>query len=159
MECRRRKSASRFLAYQVAKLLAVVFAVDLDKAAHFEQTGAHALADAITERVIGRDSLGCRHACLSWRAVEEIAGDDRGQGIVVPRVEDDADCVPNPLGRLYRSDVVDQNNFGLENRAQNLQLCRLDGGVVAILDLLEQLTVIAKKATHSFFNELLHGRD
>src|SRR5579862_2439429 len=89
---------------------------DLDGAAHFEEAGAHAAADALFEGVFARRgyefAIGeARGFALGCGIVEVIGGDDGGALFVVAGVEDDADDVADPVGGFAGAEVVEDEDF------------------------------------------------
>src|SRR5271170_3750142 len=81
-----------------AEFLAVVFAVYLHEAAHFEQAGTHTFADAVAQGFFSGSAAGAVYLFgCSARAIHKIAGDDGGPVFVIASVQDQADSVPYPL--------------------------------------------------------------
>src|SRR5689334_10334473 len=104
--------------------LAEVAAVHLHFATHLVQTRSHAFADSIAERLIARSP---RRQIPSLRGsarrqIGEVGRDDRSALVVVTSVEDMTDGVPDPLGRLHCSELVEHKYLGLKDRPENLQL-------------------------------------
>ena len=137
---------------------------DFDGAAHFEEAGAHAAADAFFERIFadGGDELAVGSAggfAGGCGIVEVIGGDDGGAFLVVAGVEDDADDVADPIGRLAGAEVVEDEDFDGANRIEDRHFGGFAGGIVAGLDLFEKFAVIAEEARVSADDEFLDGGD
>jgi hypothetical protein len=123
----------------------------LDGAAHFEEAGAHAAADAFFEGIFahGGDKSAARAArgfaggC--W-IIEIVGGDDGGAFFVVARVEDDADDVANPVGGLAGAEIVEDEDFDGTNRVEDRHFGGFASGVVAGLDFLEEFAIVAEEA-------------
>jgi len=117
---------------------AVVQALHLHFPAHFEQPGAHAVADAITEG----------HACSggACREILEVGGNDGDAFVVVTGVEDHRHGVPNPVGGLDRAEIVEDEDFGVEDRFQDLQFGGRGLRIPGVLNVFEQLLIIAEEA-------------
>src|SRR5690349_2835275 len=121
--------------------LAEVAAVHLHFATHLVQTRSHAFADSIAERLVTRSP---RRQTSSFRGsarwqIGEVGRNDRRALVVVTSVEDMTDGVPDPLGRLHSSELVEHKHLGLKDRPKSLQLRGLHAGIVGILNLFEQL--------------------
>ena len=56
------------------------------------------------------------------------------------------DCVPNPFGGLGRAKFVEHEDFCLKNGPKDSHFGGCYARIVAILDLLEKVAIIAKKA-------------
>ena len=127
--------------------LAEVAALHFDFATHLVQARAHAFANAIAKRLVSGDATQ-RSSCFrsGRRKVSEVGRNDRRALVIVASVEDVADGVPHPFGRLYRAEFIEHEHFGLEYWLENFQLRSLDARVVGVLYLLQQLTIIVKKA-------------
>src|ERR1700690_2996747 len=115
------------------------------------QARPHALANAVAERFTagGGKGGGTRRKLRSGgrcRLVGKISRDDGRAIVVVARVEDQADRVPNPLARLHGAEFVEREYLGFKNGAQHLKFGGLHGIVVAVLDLFEQVAIVAEKA-------------
>ncbi len=82
-----------------------------------------------------------------------VGGDDGGLLVVVAGVEDEGDGVPDPLVGLLRAEVVEDEDFGGEDGLEQFELGGVDLRVVAVLDVLEQLAVVAEEAADA---ALLH---
>src|SRR5580692_2029174 len=85
---------------------------DFDGAAHFEEAGAHAGADALVEGVFadGHGEFAAGEAsgfAFGGGIVVVVGGDDGGAAFVVAGVEDDANDVANPVGGLAGAEVVE----------------------------------------------------
>lgn len=140
-----------------AEVRPIIPALDLNQAAHLEKTGSHALSDAITESFFAVGAAGRIDGGAG--AIHEVGGDDGSEIGVVTRVEDEADRIPNPLGRLNGAEVIEQQDFGLEDRAQDFELGGLDRWVVGILNLLEEFAVIAKAGVDAFGRQFFESCD
>src|SRR5579863_4090596 len=112
-----------------AELLAEVGAVERDNPAHLVQARAHAFPDTVAEGFAASRSLGGRDRCGdSCRGlIVEIRGDDRGPIVVIARVQDQADGVPDPLCGLNRSKFIEDEYVGLKHRPKHIQFRGLDG--------------------------------
>src|SRR5580704_14106298 len=87
----------------LSALAAEIGGADFDGAAHFEEAGAHAAADALFEGIFARggDEFAVGEAggfAVRSRIVEIVGGDDGGALFVIAGVEDDADYVADPIG-------------------------------------------------------------
>ena len=78
-----------------------------------------------------------------------VRGDDGGAVVVIARVQDKTDGVPDPLCGLDRAQFIEHQNLGVENWTKDVELSRLYRLVVGILNLLEQLAVVVKKTSSS----------
>ena len=138
-----------------AKFLAEVFAFHLDDAAHFVQAGAHTLSDTVTQSFRARGGSGGRDRPIgaSGGLVLKIRSNDGGAVVVVSRVENEADRVPNPFARFYRAQLVENENVRFEYRTKNVQFGRLNRRVIRILNLLQQFPVVAEQAGNSFVQD------
>jgi hypothetical protein len=124
---------------------------DFDGAAHFEEAGAHAAADALFERIfagsgdefaVGQAS-GFAGGC---RIVEIVGGDDGGPFFVVARVENNADDVSHPVGGFTCAQVIEDENFDGANWIEDGHFGGFAGGVVAVLDFFEEFAIVAEEA-------------
>src|SRR5205807_2354231 len=61
-------------------------------------------------------------------------------------VEDECDGVPDPVVWLLRAEIVEYENLGVEDWLKQLKLSDFDLAVVAVLNLLEELAVVAEEA-------------
>src|SRR6266481_3908350 len=144
----------------VLDLQPVIGAIHLDDPAHLVQARTHALRDAVSQRLLGRGSLGLLRlrkafarllgANARGRKVREVCSNQRGLLLVVAIVQDVADCVPHPLGRADGPKLIEKEDFSLKNRSQDFQFRSLHAGIVGILYLLKQLAIIAKQAGDAF---------
>ena len=91
--------------------------------------------------------------------VFEVGGDDGGSVAVVAGVEDVEDGVPDPGGGAGGAEVVEDEDFGVEDGLEEGGFGGSDGGVVGVLDELEELLVVEKEAADLFFEDqgLEHG--
>ena len=87
--------------------------------------------------------------------IVKIGGNDGGAIVVVARIEDKADRVPDPFGWLDCSQFVECQHLGLEDRPQNFQFGGVHGIVVRVLDFLQQLAVIIKQAGNALADDQL----
>ncbi len=83
---------------------------------------------------------------FEWGGVGVVGGDDGGALVVVAGVEDVGDGIPDPVGGLGRAELVEDKDFGFEDGSEDLQLGGGDLGVVAVLDLLEEVAVVDEEA-------------
>ena len=90
----------------------------------------------------GRNSAICAGGGL----ILKIRRDDRGAIVVVARVQDQADRVPNPFCRLHRAQFVQHQNVRFKDGTKNVQLGGLNSGVVRILDFLQQFAIVIEQA-------------
>jgi len=121
-----------------------------DGAAHFEESGTHAAADALFERVFtdggNEPAPGAASGFAGGRGiVEVIRGDDGGALLVVTRVENDADDVADPVGGFAGAEIVEDEDFYGANRVEDRHFSGFAGRVVAGLDLFEEFAVIAEE--------------
>src|SRR5581483_207186 len=140
---------------RAAEFLTEVVAVDTHNAAHLVQARTHPFPNTVSETLFA----GCapRSCQCPGRLVLEIGGDDRRPVVVVAGIQDETYRVPNPLGRLDRAQFVQDQHLRLKHWPQNVKLGRLDGIVVGVLDLLQQLTVIVEEARDVLLeDEFLH---
>ncbi len=133
--------------------LAKILARHLHADAHLGEAGAHAVADAVAEGLLAGGALGIGFRSAAGRQIGIIGGDDGGLLVVVARVEDEGDGIPDPLIGLLRAQVVEHENFGGEDRLEQLEFGGVHLRVVAVLDVLEQLAIVAEEA---FDAALLH---
>src|SRR5882762_5545701 len=86
--CRRKSSAE----IRAAELLTEVEPIELRDSTHLVQPGAHALSDAVAQRLLARcgPDGGKRVTRPSRALILEVGGDDRGAIVVVAGVEDEA---------------------------------------------------------------------
>lgn len=140
-----------------AEFLAEVFTFHLDHAAHFVQAGAHAFSDAVAESFIARSRSGGRHGAVraGGGLVFKIRGDDGGAVVVVAGVENEADGIPNPFGGLDRAELIEHQHVSLKHGAKNVELGGLNGGVIRILNFLQQFAIIVEKAGYPFVEDEL----
>src|SRR5207247_10263423 len=61
-----------------------------------------------------------------------------------------ADSIPNPLGRFYGAEFIENQDLGLEDRTQHLEFSRPYRFVIRILNFFEQLAIIIEEATDAF---------
>src|ERR1700722_948351 len=132
-------------------LAAEIGGADFDGAAHFEEAGAHAAADAFFQRVFARGgdefAVGeARGFAGGSGIVEIVGGDDSSAFFVVAGVEDDADDVPNPVGGFAGAEVVEDEDFNGANRVEDRHFGGFAGRVVAGLDFFEEFAIVAEKA-------------
>src|SRR5215831_10543530 len=123
------------------------------------QPRTHALSDPVSEsfaprgRSCGRERTG-NSRC---RLIFKVRGNDGRPVVVVARVEDQADGVPHPFRRLHGAEFVQDQNIGFEYRPKHIQLGGLDRRIVGILNLLQKLAIIVKKAGNTTVqNELFN---
>src|ERR1700722_11533404 len=135
--------------------LAEVVAAHFDFNALLRQTGAHALADTIAKRLFTHYVAGCGRSLLGQRrrCVGIIGRDQGGPLVVVACIQNQGYGVPHPIGRLLRSQLIQDEHFGLEDGGQDLQLCGGDEGVIGFLNTLEQLAVVAEKPADPFLED------
>src|SRR5215467_1149854 len=126
-----------------------VAAFELNDATHLMQSRAHSLGDTVAQSLIACGvpcRFGGRTAAarlqLTGRKIGKVCRDNGCLLLVVAAVEDMADRVPHPLGRLDRAQLVEHQDLSLKNRPQDFQLCGLDARVVRVLDFLEQLAIV-----------------
>jgi hypothetical protein len=79
----------------------------------------------------------------------EIRGDDGCAVVVVASVQNEADRVPDPLGRLDGAQFVEDKNVSFKDRAEDVQFSGLDGRIVGVLDLLQQLAIVVEQARNA----------
>jgi len=72
--------------------------------------------------------------------------DDGGQPVVIARVQYLGDGVPDPLAWLRRAELVKHKDLRLADRAKYLHLGRLNLPIVAVLDFLQQLSIIPEES-------------
>ena len=125
--------------------LAAILTGHPDADAHFAKTRKHAVADAVAQSLFAGGALGIRESTGGCRQVVVICGNNRGLAVVVARVEDESDRVPDPLIGFLRAQVVEDQNIGGEDRLEELEFSGTDFGVIAVLDALQQFTVIAEE--------------
>ena len=115
-----------------SKLLPEVGAIKGDDPAHLMETGAHALANAISESLVAcrRSYLRNRSGDSRRRLIFEVCRNDGCAVVVVARIEDQADRIPYPFGRLNCSQLVENEDVCLKHGTKNIQFCSLDGRVV-----------------------------
>ena len=122
-----------------------------DGAAHFEESGTHAAADALFERVFtdggNEPASGAASGFAGGRGtVEVIRGDDGGALFVVARVENDAHDVADPVGGLAGTEVVEDEDFDGADGVEYGHFGGFAGGVVAGLDFFEEFAIVTEKA-------------
>src|ERR1039458_5203561 len=83
--------------------LAVVLAGHLDPDAHLGQPGSHAVADAVAESLFAGGAFNIGQISATGRQVSIVGGNDGRQFVVVTRVENQRDRVPDPIVRLLRA--------------------------------------------------------
>src|SRR4051794_2196845 len=135
--------------------LAKIAAVHLDLATHLVQARAHALPDAVAKGLV-TSSSGCKAAALRStarrRQIGKIGSNDGRPLIVVAGIQDVAHCLPNPFRRLDGSQFVEHQHFCFKYRLQDLKLRSLDGGIVGVLNFLQQLAIVVEQTCRA----LLH---
>src|SRR5919109_786401 len=92
-----------------AEFLPKVFPLQFDNAAHFVQPRPHTLADPVAQVL-----LSCGRPWASdcaRRPIVEIRSYDRGAIVVIASIQDQADCIPNPLCGLHRSQLIQHQHF------------------------------------------------
>ena len=82
-----------------------------------------------------------------------VGGDDGGAAIVVAGVEDVGDGVPDPVGGLGGAELVEDEDFGVEDGREDLEFGGLDLSVVGVLDLLEEFAVVDEEAGGAAFGD------
>src|SRR5436305_10888228 len=106
--------------------LAEVGAFHFHDAAHFVKAGAHALSDAVTEGFAANCPLSagkiCSACCLTRRLIRIVSRDDGGAVVVVARVQDKTDGIPDPFRRLDRAKFIEHQDFGIEDGTKDVQL-------------------------------------
>src|SRR5579863_1123433 len=135
---------------------------DFDSAAHLEEAGAHAAADALFEGILARggDELAVGEAgglAFGRGIVEVVGGDDGGALFVVARVEHDADDVADPIGWFAGAEVVEDEDFDGANRIENRHFGGFAGRVVAGLDFFEEFAIVAEEAGVAAADQFFDG--
>src|SRR5262249_30039961 len=123
-------------------------AIQSDNAAHLMQPGPHTLSDPVPESLAprGRSYRRQRTGNSRCRLIFKVRGNDGRPVVVIARVEDQADGIPHPFRRLNGPEFVEDQNIGFEYGPQHIQLGGLDRRIVGILNLLQKLAIIVKKA-------------
>src|SRR5581483_10707757 len=127
-----------------ADRLAEILAFHSDDPAHFVQARPHALANAVPQALYPGGAT--RASQRPRRGIGEVRGDDRGAVVVIAGIENQTDRVPHPLRGFDRAEFVQNQDFGIEHRAQNFKFSGTDRVVVGILYLLQQFAVVVKEA-------------
>src|SRR6202034_1295806 len=148
-------------------LLAVIGGKDFDGAAHFVKARTDALADTLGQRVFCRgrahpdDARARRRSSRVHRSlgIEKIRGQQGDTLLVVSRVQDVADGLKRPQRRFAGTDIVEYKNFRLQHRLKDTHLGGLAFGVVAVLDLLQQLAIIVEQSAVPAEDDFLERRD
>src|SRR5580692_76513 len=145
-------------------LAAKIGGAHFDGAAHFEEAGTHAAADAFFEGIFAHGG----DESATWAAsgfaggrwiVEIVGGDDGGALFVVTRVEDDADDVADPVGGLTGAEVVEDEDFDGADWVEDGHLGGFAGRVVAGLNFFEEFAVVAEEAGVAADDEFLERGD
>src|SRR5271165_4663252 len=124
-----------------------------DHNAHLGEAGAHALTDSVAQALLAHGALWAAHARAAGRMIGVVGGDDGGSLVVVARVEDVGHGVPYLFGGLRSAEFVENEDFGLEDRAQNFKLGGEHLRIVRVLDLLEQLAVVTEEPADAFLDD------
>src|SRR5215472_3912422 len=139
----------------LAGFAAKIRRVDFDRAAHLEQTRANASAegiflygDALATRQSGRGSRGIA-------LVKIIGGQDGHAPLVVTRIQYKPNNVEYPRGWFAGAEIVQHQQFHRADRLENAHLRRLARRIVAGLNFLEQLAVIAEEPGMAPANQFL----
>jgi 4-amino-4-deoxy-L-arabinose transferase-like glycosyltransferase len=104
-----------------AEIVAVHFYHDT----HFREARAHAFADAVAEGFVAHRAA-CAIDAVGRAAggkVGVVGGDDGGALVVVARVENEGDGVPHPVSGLGGAQLVEDEDFGVENGPEDFHLC------------------------------------
>src|SRR5579859_5472761 len=151
------RSAEACACNLLAKILTVHFYHD----AHFRKARAHTLADPVAEGFIAAGATGSVTAVRgAGRQVGIIRRDDGRALVVVARIQNERDRVPNPVGGLRGAELVKDEDLRFENGLQDLHFRGRHLWVVGVLDLLEQFAVVAEEAAYTFFeNEGVQNAD
>src|SRR5215472_9138624 len=148
-------SGAAGLAGFAAKIRRVYF----DRAAHLEQTRAHASANAIAEGIfLYGDALAARQSGRGSRGialVKIIGGQDGHAPLVVTRIQYKPNNVEYPRGWFAGAEIVEHQQFHRADRLENAHLRRLARRIVAGLNFLEQLAVIAEEPGMAPANQFL----
>src|ERR1700733_4424734 len=102
------------------------------------QPGAHTLPDSIAESLFLRRIFGGFRASRPYISTQSFAfgeigivrGDDGGAIVVIPRIEDQADRIPNPFRGLDRAQSIENQHLALKNGSKHVQLSRSDRIVI-----------------------------
>src|SRR5437667_10347997 len=138
---------------RAAEFLAEVFAVHLDDAAHLVQPRTHALSNAVTECFFAGGTA--RTSQCAGGLVVKIGGDDCCAIVVVSSVQDQAYRVPNPFGGLDGAQFVEHQHLSFKNGTQSFKFGGLHRIVIRILNLFQQVTVIAEQTANAFAEQFL----
>lgn len=137
---------------------------DFDGAAHLEEARAHAATDSFFEGIFAgwHDEFSAGEAsgfAFLSRIVVVVRCDDGGAALVIASVENDADDVADPIGRLAGTEIIEDENFDGTDGLENAHFRGFAGGIVAGLDFLQEFAVIAEEAGVTATNEIFQGGD
>jgi len=131
--------------------LAAILARHPDADAHLGEARQHAVANAVAEGRLTGGPLEFVEARSAGGQIVIVGGNDGGLAVVVAGVEDQGDGIPDPLVGLLRAEIVEDENFGGEDRFEELEFGGAHLGVVAVLNALEKLAVIAEEPANAAF--------
>src|SRR5208337_2994364 len=144
------------------EFLAEIFTFHLDDAAHFVQPRAHPLPDAVSKALRSRGRPHSRTAAIhaGRGLILEVRRNDGCAIVVIARVKNQADRIPNPFRRFYGAQLIEHQDVGFKHGTKHVQFGSLNRAVVGILNFLQQLTVVVKQAGNALVeDEFLRDRN
>src|SRR6187402_2657 len=105
------------------------------------------------------DRSRSRNIDAKWGKVRVVGRNDGGALVVVARIENVSDGVPDPVRGLGRADLVEDEDLRIEDRLQDAEFGRCHRGVVGVLYLLQELAVVVKEPLGSPLDERLQNTD
>ena len=112
------------------KLLPEIRSIKFDDPAHLVEPRSHALADPVAQSLVTRRSPWPRNC--SRGLIVKIRRNNRRPVVVVASIQDQADRIPHPFGRLDCPQLIEYQHLSIEYRTQHIQLRRLHGNKLII---------------------------
>lgn len=128
---------------------AVVTALDADHFAHFVEAGAEADSDAVGERLFPG----------KVRVIEVVGGEEGHTAVIVPSIDDLGHRIADPVGRFGGAEFIEDEDIGLVDRFKYTEFGRLGDVVVAVLNLLEEITEIIEEAANALLEKGIESGD
>jgi hypothetical protein len=94
----------------------------------------------------GRPSLEHFQTAAQRCGIDVVGRDDRCAPIIIACVEDMPHRVPYPLARLGGTKLVQYQDLSFKDRRKDVELRDLHLAIVAVLDLLQQIAIIRRRA-------------
>src|ERR1700721_3723390 len=151
---------SRASTADVANLFAVSGCGNFYRAAHLIQPSTNPFAHSLRKRVLNRrctrpsDTRPCSRCRIG---IQVVRGQHSHSFFVVSSVENMPHRLKRPKRWLARPHIVEHKKFGLQYGLKHAQFRRLTLGVVAVLNLLQQIAVIVENSPMATRNDLLQS--